>query len=81
MYLETDASGTPITGEPQQDGLGAIAQGQLEMSNVDPVRGVDFSDYNPESVRNEQSIGAKCGAGFAGCLQFEALIVVELKSY
>ncbi len=38
MYLETDASGTPITGEPQQDGLGAIAQGQLEMSNVDPVR-------------------------------------------
>ncbi len=38
LYLETDASGTPITGAPQQDGLGAIAQGQLEMSNVDPVR-------------------------------------------
>ena len=38
LYLDTDASGPAVTGSPQQDGLGAIGQGQLEMSNVDPVR-------------------------------------------
>jgi flagellar basal-body rod protein FlgG len=38
LYLETDASGTPLTGEPETDGLGATVQGSLEMSNVDPVR-------------------------------------------
>ena len=38
LYLETDASGTPVSGTPQTDGLGAVVQGQLEMSNVDPVR-------------------------------------------
>ncbi len=38
LYLDTDASGPSITGPPQLDGLGAIAGGQLEMSNVDPVR-------------------------------------------
>ncbi len=38
LYRDTDASGAAVTGEPEQDGLGAIAQGQLEMSNVDPVR-------------------------------------------
>ena len=38
LFTETDASGTPVTGIPQLDGLGAINQGALEMSNVDPVR-------------------------------------------
>ena len=38
LYVETDASGTPVTGIPESDGLGAINQGSLEMSNVDPVR-------------------------------------------
>ena len=38
LYLETDASGTPISAQPQTDGLGATVQGSLEMSNVDPVR-------------------------------------------
>lgn len=38
LYVETDASGPPVTGEPQTDGLGSISQGNLEMSNVDPVR-------------------------------------------
>lgn len=38
LYIETDASGSPVTGTPQSDGLGAIIQGALEMSNVDPVR-------------------------------------------
>jgi len=38
LYLETDASGPPLTAEPESDGLGATVQGALEMSNVDPVR-------------------------------------------
>lgn len=38
LFIETEASGTPIRAEPQTDGMGAIVQGQLEVSNVDPVR-------------------------------------------
>lgn len=38
LLRETDASGPPVTGVPQSDGLGTIQQGQLELSNVDPVR-------------------------------------------
>lgn len=38
LFVETDASGPPLIGNPQQDGLGSIQQGQLELSNVDPVR-------------------------------------------
>ncbi|MDD2308112.1 MAG: flagellar basal-body rod protein FlgG [Desulfuromonadaceae bacterium] len=34
MYLPTDASGTATVGTPGKDGLGTIAQGLLEMSNV-----------------------------------------------
>ena len=38
LYVETDASGQPITGQPQQEGLGSLRQGTLEGSNVEPVR-------------------------------------------
>lgn len=38
LYIETDASGPPITGNPLQDGLGDLRQGSLEGSNVEPVR-------------------------------------------
>jgi len=38
LYVETDASGPPVTAAPETDGLGATVQGALEMSNVDPVR-------------------------------------------
>lgn len=38
LYRQTDASGEPILAVPTQDGLGAVIQGQLERSNVDPVR-------------------------------------------
>ncbi len=38
LYVETDASGPPVTGNPETDGLGATVQGALELSNVDPVR-------------------------------------------
>lgn len=37
MYMETVASGAPVTGTPGQDGYGTILQGYLESSNVDAV--------------------------------------------
>lgn len=38
LFIETEASGTPILSNPEQDGMGGIRQGELELSNVDPVR-------------------------------------------
>jgi len=38
LYMATDASGDPITGNPTENGLGEILQGAIELSNVDPVR-------------------------------------------
>ncbi len=38
LFIETDASGTPIEGNPMEDGLGALKSGVLEGSNVEPVR-------------------------------------------
>ena len=37
LYVSTPASGAPIQGLPGQNGLGDIAQGQLEGSNVNIV--------------------------------------------
>ena len=37
LYSATAASGEPIVGEPGLDGFGNIAQGYLEMSNVQVV--------------------------------------------
>ncbi|GMV41752.1 MAG: flagellar basal body rod protein FlgG [Myxococcales bacterium] len=37
LYTETEASGPPIFGNPGEDGLGQIAQGMLESSNVKVV--------------------------------------------
>lgn len=37
LFLETDASGAPIVGNPDEDNFGAIRQGALENSNVDVV--------------------------------------------
>ena len=37
LYLETPASGTPTTGNPQAVGFGTILQGFLETSNVNAV--------------------------------------------
>ncbi|ADM09634.1 flagellar basal-body rod protein FlgG [Parvularcula bermudensis HTCC2503] len=37
LYRETTASGTPINGQPGQDGLGLLRQGYLEESGVDVV--------------------------------------------
>lgn len=38
LYMETDASGAPITGKPGENGLGTILQGFLEMSNVNVMQ-------------------------------------------
>lgn len=57
LYIETDASGAPVTGAPQEDGLGAINQGSLEMSNVDPVRElIDLITTQRSFELNSQSI-------------------------
>lgn len=40
LFLETPASGNPITGAPGLDGLGTLRQGYLEESTVDAVREV-----------------------------------------
>ncbi len=37
VFVETDASGPPIEGNPTEDGFGSIVQGSLEASNVEPV--------------------------------------------
>lgn len=38
LYRETAASGSPVTGQAGQDGLGSLRQGYLEESNVDVVQ-------------------------------------------
>lgn len=37
LYLRTKSSGAPITGNPQQNGLGGVNQGYLEQSNTNVV--------------------------------------------
>ncbi len=57
LYTETEASGAPQTGTPQSDGLGAINQGNLETSNVDPVRElIDLITTQRAFELNSQSI-------------------------
>ncbi|HWL94548.1 MAG TPA: flagellar basal-body rod protein FlgG [Phycisphaerae bacterium] len=38
LYRQSDASGPPILGNPGQEGIGILRQGNLELSNVDPAR-------------------------------------------
>lgn len=38
LFRETDASGSPVSGVAATNGFGAIRQGFLESSNVDPVK-------------------------------------------
>jgi flagellar basal-body rod protein FlgG len=38
LFIESDASGPPVEGNPMEDGLGALQSGFLEGSNVEPVR-------------------------------------------
>ncbi|UCE58581.1 MAG: flagellar basal-body rod protein FlgG [Phycisphaerales bacterium] len=57
LFVETDASGAPVAGAAQEDGLGAINAGSLEMSNVDPVRElIDLITTQRAFELNSQSI-------------------------
>jgi flagellar basal-body rod protein FlgG len=38
LYVETEASGKPVTSKPGEDGAGITLKGFLEASNVDPVK-------------------------------------------
>lgn len=38
LYVETAASGAPVTGDPATEGRGSLEQNFLEASNVDPTR-------------------------------------------
>jgi len=38
LYTETEASGSPIQGQPAEAGFGRITQNYLEASNVDPIK-------------------------------------------
>ncbi len=38
LYAQTESSGTPIIGSPDQNGFGSVNQGYLESSNVDIVQ-------------------------------------------
>ena len=38
LFLESPASGNPVTANPGADGLGTLRQSYLEESSVDPVR-------------------------------------------
>jgi flagellar basal-body rod protein FlgG len=38
LFLESEASGPPVTGTPGEDGIGTLRQGYLEDSSVDAVR-------------------------------------------
>lgn len=40
LFLETEASGSPVVSNPGTDGLGTLRQGYLESSSVDAVREV-----------------------------------------
>ncbi len=59
LFVETPASGTPVTGEPGGEGRGRLLQGFLEASNVDPTRElVELIRTQRAFEMNSQSIRA-----------------------
>lgn len=59
LYVESTASGPPITGEPATENFGRLRQNQLEASNVDPTRElVDLIRTQRAFEMNSQSIRA-----------------------
>ncbi len=59
LYVQTEASGDPIVGNPTEDNLGTIRQGLLEASNVDPTRElVELIRTQRAFEMNSQSIRA-----------------------
>ena len=59
IYVETAGSGTPIDGNPTEEGFGSILQNSLEASNVEPVKElVDLIQTQRSFELNSQSIQA-----------------------
>ena len=59
LYSQTDASGQPQSGQPQLDGRGQLRQGNLEASNVEPVRElIDLITTQRSFEMNSQAIKA-----------------------
>lgn len=59
VFVETDASGPAMEGNPTEDGLGSLLQGSLEASNVEPVRElVDLIQTQRSFELNSKSIKA-----------------------
>jgi flagellar basal-body rod protein FlgG len=64
LYAETPSSGTPVTGYPQDDGLGQLQQGSLEGSNVqivqemvDMIASMRAYEMNSKVIKNSEEMG------------------------
>ncbi len=69
LYVETAASGPPLTGEPDEDGRGGILQGFLEGSNVNPtselielIRTQRAFEMNSQTIRAADEVMQQVGA-------------------
>ena len=59
LFIETEGSGPPLTGDPDEDGRGQIIGGHLEGSNVNAVTElVDLIKAQRAFEMNSQSIQA-----------------------
>jgi flagellar basal-body rod protein FlgG len=59
LYAQTEASGTPIDGNPGANGIGALRQNALEASNVEPVQElIDLITTQRAFELNSQAIQA-----------------------
>lgn len=63
LYVETPASGTAITGFPQDEGFGRLLQGHLEGSNVeivqemvDMITAMRAYEINSKAIRNAEEM-------------------------
>jgi flagellar basal-body rod protein FlgG len=63
LYSETPASGQPMVGFPQDDGMGRILQGHLEGSNVeivqemvDMITAMRAYELNSKAIRNSEEM-------------------------
>ena len=59
LYAQTDASNTPVLGNPTQDNFGRLRQGALEASNVEPVQElIDLITTQRSFELNSQAVQA-----------------------
>ena len=63
LFAETSASGEPVRGFPQDDGLGRVAQGYLEASNVeivqemvDMISAMRAYEINSKAIKNSEDM-------------------------